>query len=517
MDQTHQSFASAVGLPASLDDIDAHLGALETSARSSRWSDAERAVLLLEGQRGVRLSPVDFAAIRDRPPLPDDRSRTGLTLHLARLIMPDVHADARAAYITAFGLDDPCDIAWFLEDLDQDSPDIVTALLELDLARACRLLGWRGKAADPDLCAMLVQMATIRVAFVLRQVAEEVGHQLHSPFRWEPLDGPADGNTVRLGGPEKKLRKDLALSEHALELYRNGRRSEPIALPGESVIADNLSDPGVTVRILNRPASKKEAKCLLNSAERARAEKWLEGLRAKHGGGLEDMLEHKIAHIELQLVHLKQKLDTHVDVHGRKKRAGNRSAVPPLVRLMIACRQAVAWTQPPPSWFDSANQRHDHAQQADKPTGIDIALAWQADPKGVCPRPVPHEHHLHLALRLFTILRYVFVEDDNMLPSALRPVVNIETGETEHVNSQADAERVTGRRYSFGELISAHGVLKKKARTDVTRKEGNLQEGKLLKKGRLSALPKSQRKIIVPMLQRFGAGFAQRRLPRKAG
>ncbi len=511
MVQSHETFVSAVGLPASLDDIDPHLRSLESGIRDSRWGDAERAVLLLEGRSGVRLSAVDFAHVGDRPPLPEDRSIEGLTLHLARLVMPEVHADARAAYLDAFGLDDPCDTAWLLAALDQGSPEGVMALLELDLAQACRLLGWSGRAADPDLSSLLVRMARIRVAFVLRQIAEEVGDQLHNPFRWAPLDGPGGGNSVRLGLPEKKLRKDLALAEHALDLYREGRRGDPRALPGGSVIADSPSDPCVRVATLNRCASEGEARLLLNGADKARAEKWLEELRARHGNGLEDMVENKIAQIALQLAHLKRKLDAHVDVHGRKKRAGNRNPVPPLIRLMIACRYAIAWTQPPPSRFDTKNDADDHRQPPDKYSGIDIALGWLVNPTGACPWPVPHEHHAHLALRLFTILRYVFVDDDYMLPTGLKSVVDLETGEPDVVNSQADAERVTGRRYSFDALIAAHDDI------DQPRSEVMREEARLLRKGRLAGLPRRQRAILVPMLQRFASGFMERRLPQKGG
>ncbi len=426
MDQSHRSFASASGVsqPDSLNDIGTHLASLEAEVRGSRWDDSERTALLLEGRPGKRLSAVDFALIGDRPPLPADRSIEWLKRHLERLLMPDIHCDARQEYMECIGPDDLDDLASDLAELDDSAPEIVTELLQLDLARARALFDRRGSDRDPDIDGVFVDMAKVRIAFVLRQIAEEAGDRLHHPFRWDPLDGADGGNTARLGFGDAKLRKELARTEYVLGLYRQGRRSSPMELPGFTTVGARVGGISVSLTALNRASSKKEARLLLNSKERARAEEWLASLRAKHGGRLEDILENEIERIEHQIARLRWQLDAHASVHDGRKRAGNRDPVPPLIGLMTASRYAVAWMLPPPSSFRTKTDSHDHRKAPVTYSGIEVALAWLAEPHNRCPWPVPHKDHASLALRVFTILRYVFVEDDHMLPDELQSVTD---------------------------------------------------------------------------------------------
>ena len=69
------------------------------------------------------------------------------------------------------------------------------------------------------------------------------------------------------------------------------------------------------------------------------------------------------------------------------------------------------------------------------------------------PPLVPHRNQAAIADLAFTILRYVFVDDDNMLPQPLR--VGRRLGVTQMLNSHRDALVFLGKRYTYEELFSA--------------------------------------------------------------
>lgn len=139
--------------------------------------------------------------------------------------------------------------------------------------------------------------------------------------------------------------------------------------------------------------------------------------------------------------------------------AGNIGRTPADVRLLFAVEEAIAWTTPPVT-------NADHAGSAD--AGLDLliarmeaplpvsamdrALTWLRNrPSTTTIFPIPQRHRSNAsqATELFLALRFVFLQDNEVLPTVLRTVTDLVTGRPRRVKTHQLATRLRGGSYSF--------------------------------------------------------------------
>lgn len=484
-------FSSVIGRDAlrfAAQSIDAAIDIETIRVRAcSKYDPSERAHLLLTGEPGKRLSNVDFRIVGDRPPAPSDRSKAGILSHLRALILPACYQaeGALETYCVALDIHEPAETAGHLAELARTHPEAVASLLRLDSVSAARAL-----LTEPweSIRTLVVEMEKIRIAFVLRTIAEEMGDLLHDPYRWDSFRQGLSGGP-RLSFPFRQIEYETKILERVLFLYLRNRRDwrPPAGLrPKRGNIADFLSRP-----ILNRPTSKREALFLRDTELESIGRSLLEDWREEHGEELEDRLEMKLLSSLRRLEKLEGDIEKHRADYGTKGLAANAGPVPPLLRLMIAARFAVAWCRTPPSEADHAKDASDNVGWLERQAPIEMAIRSLARSENTICKVEPHFHLAGPARLAFTVLRYIFVDDANMVPAHLRREFGMA------IRSQADAERSLGRRFGFDELMP-RGEDTKVAPMEIDKAYNEVFDGRPL-----SELPLEQYAIIKPMVARF--------------
>lgn len=129
------------------------------------------------------------------------------------------------------------------------------------------------------------------------------------------------------------------------------------------------------------------------------------------------------------------------------------------LKLYLAVQEAVAWIGEPIS--PGTHSLEDAIRRASDPeqlSGTQKALNWAANRHRLeqCPRPSRRSERAFIEVQLFTILRFAFLHDNEMLPASLREVQNPVTTEKKTVKTAVGAQEVIRRPYSFNELWEAH-------------------------------------------------------------
>lgn len=467
MDLDHRYFGEFIACPDRLDDIQRHLEAQVAARRRSSLSHLQRRRLMAGGST----IPVYSAA---RGEWPDfhvvseiERTPEAIASYLERLIAPDEVAYARSIIRDYLGIDDPEANAAALAELARVEPEIVTALLELRIGRAQRLFrrAWwprRKNNTSPTLAdyeILLEELARIAIAYQLRMIAADCARQIHAPYRWDMLDQlerSAATGTLRIGTLVKAMRKEIALAEKAFALFKKSRRRRvdhgvlacsPLALEK----GPHISFAQVGLQIDHQKCAEFEGRGL---ADRARVQLAL--WQREHGDDLEPLLAATIQSMRLHLKQLKRSLDARCRPNKSNAIAGNDGRTPAAVRLHFAVEQAVAWTAEPVSHADE--EQTDFYTAVSRPvrrSAIAAALAWQqtgSSNNSDMPKPrLQHEHAFCVSV-LFTVFRFAFLQDNEMLPRKLRVVKDPVSGQMKEAKTHDRVQQITGRPYSFRKL-----------------------------------------------------------------
>lgn len=491
-------FGEYVATPDRLDQLDEHLAREEAAIRHPRQTKAALRQWLIGGASALHVDWTVsglFREVADAADVP--RTVDGMTAHIARLILPDSCADARELMTEILYLDDPCDIALSLVELQEQAPDAVTALLELRIDDAFDSIDL---IADPDarhgIDDLLVPMTKVRAAFIARCLAARIGQEVHAPFGWAPLDHLNPKGPPRLGTILKQAFADLERLERVLALYREGRHA--IVRTTDPKLARLFGDdPGlkVTLGVIGRDASAMETRFLRGTDLHMRAVVQQAIWRREHGDCLEDMIEDRIAEIQAKTRQCRNRLESFAGAYDQQgaKHASNLCAIAPLDRLGVIANLLIAWTAERPT--GGANDATDNR------CGADRYVDWLRGRKSG-PQPLPkiypgHEESSH---NMFALLRFVSVDDENMLPEACRRVIDPRTLKQVYLRSQDDAKRVRGRAYSFDELWEGYSTAK------TPESEPKLRADALCAHPRRS-LPSRKAKALAEIDEAFRTGF----------
>lgn len=167
----------------------------------------------------------------------------------------------------------------------------------------------------------------------------------------------------------------------------------------------------------------------------------------------------------------------------------------------MAAKYAIAWTAEPVSRHNHEEVETTASPRSDLASGINQLLRWiRMGKAGGRPTPPVHYHHASLASDLFTFLRYVFVDDDNMMPGSLRKVIDPATGNIVEIHNQTAAIRILGAAVPFHDLWSAYQSTTKNP-PEVSRAASKLSRTKL------SKLSSRERNVLADLRLRFEVGF----------
>ena len=480
MDLDYRYFGEFVAAPERLDGIQQHLEADLAALRRSSISHVQRRKLLT-GCNDVAVGSTaggwpDFHSV-------DDIARTpeAIASYLERLIAPDELAYAREIIRDYLGIADPEDNAAALAELARTEPEIVTALLELRIGRAQRLFNSAQRyrpVSDqgpklPEYKVLLEEIARIAIAYQLRMIATDCARQIHTPYGWNALDHlerPAAAGTLRLGTLVKAMRKEIALVERAFALFKQScpRRVDYgvlAASPLSPKAVPQITFAQVGLQVDSRDRDEFEA---IGLADRARVQLAL--WRLEHGDDLAPLLAETIKAMRRDLMQLTHRLDARCPPNKSNSIAGNDGRTPAAVRLHFAVEEAVAWTAEPVSHADEERlDLWDRLSNQPVPqSAIAVALDYQDSARfreGDLPKPrLQHEHAFCVGM-LFTVLRFAFLQDNDVLPLSLRRVSNPVTGRTKSAKTPDRVAKIVGSPYSFRKLwLTWERARRKKAR-----------------------------------------------------
>lgn len=255
-----------------------------------------------------------------------------------------------------------------------------------------------------------------------------------------------------------RLKREVARTESVINVFESGR-GPPAILTKAGVahwLEANLSSPswaadGKTCT----PESQEQWSDIV-----ARALEQQEIWQHAHGENLVYILRRSIKPIKRLLRHFKQKLEKRKQKYEYNTRLGNANGLEPLLLLYHCCRFAVAWTfsYTCPSHVDVFSNSFSKSSQT-----------------GFLVLPKLHKAHATEVLDLFSILRFAFMNDDNILPADLRKL-RINGKGKPMLKSQANALHHLGEEFTFAELWQAYNsgspkdsAIVRKARPRVTK------------------------------------------------
>lgn len=294
------------------------------------------------------------------------------------------------------------------------------------------------------------------------------------------LDRSDLADAVRYGPIHRKLIEELKLTQAVVSLYQSGapagmlaqvRRVSKSCTASLALFqlsaADILEDLRKSWVRVQSQAELDVMATIRSYGLEERAQVQLKVWQQECGDRLPAMLDTIIDRIRNRLEFLRAVLE-HVQPTAKttNKRVANKGNVEPLVLLYHLSRLAVAWTHEPPD-YDGKNTTN---VAPVRKSGVDQYVEWLTSPDHRRTRPpIPafHWNKAGDALRVFSLLRLAIVEDDNMLPQALRQRFRDESGV--EIKSQAGAIRVFGSRLPFSELRNAID-LSAELRSEIVRK-----------------------------------------------
>ncbi len=462
--------------------------------RTSRFSAGQKIAALFEGSR---LAYAAYYPDRSGDVSLDashvQRNRGDIRRWLRRLIMPDDCAAARVVIIDVLSLCPLGSLAQLTTDLDALLPEAVTALLELRVSAAEALIKAaaresRSDTADDRLAPgdfdfLVEEYHRVRIAFLLRSKAQRLAARLHSPFNWSALDELDGSLTLRFGTFKTYLQSELARCERALALYTAGR-PQLVWLPSKCLSGSQPVLTTTTVSFPSRPCPAGSTAEFEVLELDVRAHVQLAIWRAEHGDEFEELLDRTIADIKHQLAELTRLLEQ--ENHHSNIRVGHIRRVSQGVELYLASQEAIAWVNEPVDRREVdriepeldlllAYARKLHPSRSDRVNGIVAALLWareHPDRRGLCPAPAIHRDHADMVHDLFSIYRFCFLHDDELLPVSMRSLIATD-GIQFTVKTQAQVREARGTRYSFSEFWRARQSARRHAlramqRTDKT-------------------------------------------------